>query len=292
MVGRRPSRGDAGGSPGGGPDQPRSWWPLGDQEIHYLWWYIQGSIMEPDVRRRLHRAWGMCQRHAWGALAVEASYRHGYLHGPAILYEDLLGRARRAFAWTAPGRTRRVARRLRSTGPCLMCDLGLDRTRPAAAREELLAPGRDPEPFRALARRTAEHWRPTLCGRCLGDDGWPRCRVHLLEDLTAGRVDDLTAHERMVQTILDRVTAYRESFRWERRDTETDEDRAGLLSAVGWCSGWAAAVALLDDLGGGAAAGLSFTRRRPACIPGTTSTWASASRIGSGWWWRSPRGRR
>lgn len=59
--------------------------------------------MEPDVRRRLHRAWGMCGRHAWGALAVETSYRYGYLHGPAALYEDLMDRARRTLRRTAPG---------------------------------------------------------------------------------------------------------------------------------------------------------------------------------------------
>jgi hypothetical protein len=228
-------------------DAVAPWWPLGDQEIHYLWWYIQGSIMEPDVRRRLHRAWGMCGRHAWGALAVETSYRRGYLHGPAILYQDLMERAQRAFTGIAPGRAWRVARRLRGRGPCLMCDMGLDRAGAAAAREDLLAPGRDPDPFRALAARTAEYWRPMVCGRCIGDERGARCRVHLVEDLAAGRVDDVGAHERTVQAILARVTAYRESFRWEQRNTETDADRAGLLAAVGWCSGWAAAVALLDD---------------------------------------------
>jgi hypothetical protein len=202
--------------------------------------------MEPDVRRRLHRAWGMCGRHAWGALAVETSYRHGYLHGPAILYQDLMERAQRAFGGVAPGRAWRVARRLRASGPCLMCDMGLDRTRPAAAREDLLAPGRDLEPFRALAARTAEHWRPAVCGRCGGDAREARCRVHLIEDLAAGHVDDLSPHERTIQTILARVTAYRESFRWERRNTDTDEGRAGLLAAVGWCSGWGPALALLD----------------------------------------------
>lgn len=27
-------------------------------EIHYIWWYIQGSIMNPEVRRTLRRARG------------------------------------------------------------------------------------------------------------------------------------------------------------------------------------------------------------------------------------------
>jgi len=46
-------------------------WRLSDGEVHYLWWYIQGSIMEPHVRWRLRHAWGMCGRHAWGALLAE-----------------------------------------------------------------------------------------------------------------------------------------------------------------------------------------------------------------------------
>ena len=37
-------------------------------EIHYLYWYIQGSIMFPEIRRDLRKAWGFCERHAWGPL--------------------------------------------------------------------------------------------------------------------------------------------------------------------------------------------------------------------------------
>jgi len=64
---------------------PTEAWQLSDGEIHYLWWYMQGSIMDPGVRQRLRRAWGMCGRHAWGALAVETAFRPGFLHGPALL---------------------------------------------------------------------------------------------------------------------------------------------------------------------------------------------------------------
>lgn len=87
-------------------------WQLSDGELHYVWWFIQGSIMEADVRWRLRRAWGMCQRHAWGALAAEAAFRDNYFHGPAILYEDILERALRAFELAGPWPAARIGRRL------------------------------------------------------------------------------------------------------------------------------------------------------------------------------------
>lgn len=65
---------------------------LSDGEVHFLWWFIQGSIMNPETRERLHRAWGMCARHAAALLAVEAAYRHGWMHACALLYLDLIER--------------------------------------------------------------------------------------------------------------------------------------------------------------------------------------------------------
>jgi hypothetical protein len=48
----------------------------------------------------------------------------------------------------------------------------------------------------------------------------------------------------LVQRIADHIQRYRESFRWEKRGTETVEDRAALISAAGWCSGWRSLLAL------------------------------------------------
>lgn len=220
-------------------------WPLSDGEIHFLWWFIQGSIMEPDIRQRLRRAWGFCERHGWGALAVETAFRHGYLHGPALLYQDLMERAlgalERAGPWLAP----RLVRKLRPTSPCLMCEMDLRRRGGGAAREELFEQGRDAQPLRAFADMTQPYWRSTVCGRCLGDGSTPRCRPHLREDARGRRVADLAAQRELAGYITTHVTAYARSFRWERRDTETNEDRAALIGAVGWCSGWQAWLPLL-----------------------------------------------
>jgi hypothetical protein len=34
-------------------------------EIRFLWWFIQGSTMNPSTRDRLRKAWRLCERHAW-----------------------------------------------------------------------------------------------------------------------------------------------------------------------------------------------------------------------------------
>jgi hypothetical protein len=213
---------------------------LSDGEIHYLWWFIQGSIMEPDIRWRLRRAWGLCGRHAWGALAVEAAFRHDFLHGSAILYQDLMERALRAFELRGPLEVRRLARRLRATGPCLMCEMGLDRASRGAAREELLEQGRDLSQIRAFADRTRNFWSKAVCGKCLGDRSPRRCRPHLLEEVSGGSVVDVAEHRALVGHVVEHLRVYRQSFVWGYRHTETEEDRAALISAVGWCGGWRA----------------------------------------------------
>jgi len=224
-------------------------WQLSDGELHYIWWFIQGSIMEADVRWRLRRAWGMCQRHAWGTLAGEAAFRQNYFHGPAILYEDILGRALRAFELTGPWPAARIARRLRPTGPCMMCEMGFDRRSRGSFNRERLDAGRDLTMIRRFAATTSEYWTGTVCGKCSGEGSRARCRPHLLEDARRGAAVDLVADRATLAGILERLAVYARSFRWESRDTATDRDRAALLSAVGWCSGWEAGLALFGDCG-------------------------------------------
>ena len=195
--------------------------------------------MDPDIRRRLRRAWGMCPRHAAGYLVVESSLRHGYLHGPAILYEDLMERA--AAAVTAGGLLKelRIAARLRNAGPCLMCEMGFDRGRGAPESSAgVVAEGRDLSYLREYGQAGRLHWEPTVCDRCAGGRGGVRCRMHLVDELEHGRLDDLAAQRALAGRITRHLIGYARSFRWEHRGTETDEDRAALISAVGWCSGW------------------------------------------------------
>lgn len=218
---------------------------LSGGEIHYLWWFIQGSIMVPDVRYRLRKAWGFCERHAWGAILVEASLRHGYMHGPAILYEDLLEPAVQAIHLQGPLKNLRLLKGFRDKGRCLMCEMDLGPETRGAANPDLVERGRDPGELRVFARRTESYWRETVCGRCLGNGSWPRCRRHFIEDVSKGVMGSLLPHQDFLNYIFQQITLYSRSFRWECQGTETEENKAALISAVGWCSGWQPLLSIL-----------------------------------------------
>ena len=146
--------------------------PLSDGEINFLWSFMDGSIMVPETRWRLRHAWGMCQRHSFGWVAMEATLRHGFLMGPAVLYEDLMERAAQAFRLRGPGKAPRLARRLRERGPCLMCELDYGpESKATAANPWVLERARGLANIRAFARATEQWWRPAVCGRCAGDGG-------------------------------------------------------------------------------------------------------------------------
>jgi hypothetical protein len=50
-------------------------------EINFLWWFIQGSIMNSDTWARLMKSYGFCERHAWIHLSIETSFRDRFLLG-------------------------------------------------------------------------------------------------------------------------------------------------------------------------------------------------------------------
>jgi len=216
---------------------------LSNGEIHYLWWYIQGSIMSPFVREKLRRRWGMCERHAWGAIFAEASFRNGYLHGPAVLYEDLMTRAYACFEAYGPGKLRIAAFKLRERGPCLMCEMGLGPQSSGMASPQMVKRGNERGVIEEMARRTLPHWKDMVCGECLGRESQARCRPHLI---SAQSGVSFRHQKALVREILERVSRYCRSFRWEFRGTERDEDLGGLFAAVGWCSGWTPLLELLD----------------------------------------------
>lgn len=214
---------------------------LSNGEIHFLWWFIQGSIMAPAVRESLWKGWGMCERHAWGFISVEAAFRQGYMHGPAIVYDDLMRQAERVFAH------RNISKGLHKKGPCHMCELGYGPDMKGAARPDIVKTGRDLKEIRAFARRTFPYWREAVCGRCAGTGSEMRCRRHLREDLSARKIRDLSMHEQLVRYIARHLSVYALSFRYEYNGTETEEDVAALISAVGWCSGWKTLLEVLDE---------------------------------------------
>lgn len=52
--------------------------PLSDGEVGFLWWFIQGGIMDQTVRERLHRGWDLCARHSFAFLSVNAVVRFAH----------------------------------------------------------------------------------------------------------------------------------------------------------------------------------------------------------------------
>ncbi len=201
--------------------------------------------MFPSTRDRLRRAWGLCDRHAWGFMVIDAAFRGGYLHGPAVLYEDLIERAVIAMDVTGPISRGRMVRKLREREPCIMCEGRYGPDTKGAANADRVQKGRDLTELRLLARRTDPYWRPTICGRCAGTDAVQRCRRHLIEDIATDLVDNFDEHCQLVNDIAHRLSIYAQSFQLEFRHTRKDEDMAALISAVGWCSGWTTFLSII-----------------------------------------------
>jgi hypothetical protein len=211
---------------------------LSPGEIHYLYWHIQGSIMEPETRQALRKAWGFCERHAWAAMLVESAFRPGFLHGPSILYENIMSRALPAFDLSGPLLALRLRFSLREKGPCLMCEMGYGPGTEGKAGRDIIETGGNPEHLRAFARRTAQYWSETVCGVCNNSDSLERCRRHLTEDADRGFLPAISLQRDLVRSVHDRLVVYARSFVCGYHGTATDKDRAALISAVGWCSGW------------------------------------------------------
>lgn len=220
--------------------------PLSDGELGFLWSFIDGSIMFPATRWRLRDAWGMCPRHALGWLQVELLLRPNLLHGPALLYEDLLSRAVRAMDVHGPGRALRLAWRLRMRAPCLMCELGYSHQSPGFPPEGLAQRRADLVPLCSFVHETSPWWEEFVCGTCVGNAHSARCREHLRAEHAYAEATFREQQER-VRRIAGHVSAFARSFRWEFRGTATDADRAGLIAAIGWCQGWGSFVELVRE---------------------------------------------
>jgi hypothetical protein len=209
--------------------------------------FMQGSIMVPETRWALRRAWGFCERHAWGILAVEMCFRSAIGVGPAILYEDLMERCVVAFPASGPFRAYRLARRLRSNGPCLICDMNVYRAGWGAASKRRLDRGRQTNALCQFALDHREHWEDTVCGLCRGNSSEVRCRRHLIEHPGSLSCHSIERHFAMAADVLDRVRVVQRSLMWEHRGIAGPRERAALLSAVGWMNGWRPLLLLVDE---------------------------------------------
>ena len=72
-----------------------------------------------------------------------------------------------------------------------------------------------------------------------------RCRQHLLAAMKARTPVDLVAQKAMLEDLSDRVARYQRSFS-AGGPKASDRDRAALIAAIGWCSGWRPLLARLS----------------------------------------------
>jgi hypothetical protein len=206
---------------------------LTDWEVHYLWWFVvDAAIMVPETRWQLRRSFGWCARHAWGGLAVQAGLTRGYLHGLAILYDDLL-------RW-ANGRLwggRWAWRRALVARPCPLCG-SEPQGGGRSASADLLRRGRDPAYVDALVVASKGRWAAWRCGVCDGS-GFPWwCRPHLVAALEAGQALDLARIRDGLTRLGEAAFHYARGFRLEFQGTTGAEEVGAFLGAVGWCSGF------------------------------------------------------
>jgi hypothetical protein len=219
-------------------------WPLTDGETHFLHSFIQGGIMVPESRSSLRRAWGLCERHAWGALAVELNFREKLLLGPAILYEELLDRC---LASAVKSRSFRQFRyRIRPSGPCLICEMGAFHAGKGAAKDAVIRLGKQTGRVAEFAAKDEGYWKSTVCPACSTREEGILCRRHLLESDTPNDGDGLKRVVAFLGDTRERVAALGRSFLSDRDGRQLPEDRAALVTAIGWMSGWRPLLILLE----------------------------------------------
>ncbi len=220
-------------------------WPSSAGEVHQYYWFTRGGVMNSETRLALRRSRGFCERHAWGAFAAEMVFNGEYLLGSAVLYEDLIGRCLAAFMDRGPWRAARLTRQLRPKGPCLMCHVRAYRAGTSSAGARLVEQGRSTDRLLSYAREHQWLWECHVCSACSGASSDALCRRHLTQNMGTIPVDSLKHHRDVLQSIHGGVAAFGRSFVWENRGTATPRDRADLLSAIGWISGWRPLLMLL-----------------------------------------------
>jgi hypothetical protein len=229
------------------PAQQPSPLAITDGEINFLWSFIQGSIMDPDTWRRLLDSYGFCERHAWIHISIETAFRDEYLLGPTILYQALVEKGLRAILQPRIS-THSTIRRLRASDACMLCALNIAQASGGAASPKRLGRGRDVAALQSVASELEALWRAYVCGICAGReedaDRQPRCRRHVLSDISKRRALDFGAQRELLAHLHERITRYQNSFLADGRKA-ADQDRAALLGAIGWCSGWRPLLGLL-----------------------------------------------
>ena len=219
--------------------------PLGitDGEVNFIQGFVHDGSIGAECGLHLMRFWGYCERHAWVSLAVEMSVLHGFCSRSATLYADIL---RQGVAALAPNyRRRAVARALSAGGSCMICSANPTRRGLLSVPE--LIEAKDPARLRSFAQTSELYWRSDGCPRCIsGMTGSHLCRRHLIEALNEGASLNLEEERAHLHNVLARLENYAWSFSWGFNGIDGPEDRAALISAIGWSNGWSNLAAVVS----------------------------------------------
>jgi hypothetical protein len=210
-------------------------------EINFLWSFIQGSIVIPETWNSLLRSYGFCERHAWIHLSIEMSFRDEYLLGPTILYCELIDKALRFIDVPRSAGSRLLNRGLGGDGSCFLCVMNLRNASSGVSPQDRLDRGRSNEKLGDFGSHLESKWRSFVCPDCSGQESTEnaatRCRRHVVSALNARNPVDIAVQRPMLRELRSRLMRYQQSFLVGGLKV-SNRDRAALIAAVGWCSGW------------------------------------------------------
>lgn len=119
----------------------------------------------------------------------------------------------------------------------MACDMRIYYAGGGLARPAMTAQGRRTDELLSFASEHRAYWWDTVCGAS-GGGGEALCRRHLLgrrEPVESASFERLRC---MLESTRDHVATLSRSYHWDRRGSDRPEDRAALLTAIGWLSGW------------------------------------------------------
>jgi hypothetical protein len=208
-------------------------------EVKQLWWFLDGAMMAPDVRRHLREGWGFCPRHSWGLGVVECQLRGGTPFATAILYEDLTRRAARLHNRSIPLLREDARSALEPKRPCFTCEYAeLGGEVEPSFRNKQERVNRLDRVRRRVEEARAE-WEPRACPLCHGGSGLV-CRQHIL----AG-AEPQPGLRPELEALADRLKVFVGSQTVGGAPAGPLE-RAAWIEALGWFSGWDYARKLAD----------------------------------------------
>jgi hypothetical protein len=131
----------------------------------------------------------------------------------------------------------------------MLCALNIAESPAVMAPASRLDRGRDVGALRCFVSGLETLWRGYLCNVCDAQKSEVHierlCRRHLLSHMRQHKVN-LAGQRELLNGLYEGVTRYQNSFAAGGK-AASDQDRAALVGAIGWCSGWRPLLAILGS---------------------------------------------